>query len=128
MTRNMPSINEPVSGSFLMINAKNRLIFFLAALLAVPADRAWAAAATNGAATLPLSDVILYSSGVGYFERSGDVTGRAQVDLRFKTEDINDLLKSMVAQDSGNGHVSAVTYGSRDPLTRTLRTFGLDLT
>ena len=80
------------------------------------------------AAGLPLTDVILYSSGVGYFERKGEVEGRAQIDLRFKADDINDLLKSMVVQDLNGGRVTAVTYGSRDPLTRTLRSFGIDLT
>ena len=92
----------------------------------LPAASGAEAPASNGSG-LPLSEVILYSSGVGYFERAGDVTGKAQVDLRFKTEDVNDLLKSMVVQDAG-GKVTAVTYGSRDPLTRTLQSFGLDLT
>lgn len=85
----------------------------------------------NGADTpvpLPLSEVTLYSSGVGYFQRDGQVDGRAEVDLRFKVENINDLLKSFVVQDLGGGHVSAVTYGSRDPLARTLKSFGIDLT
>jgi hypothetical protein len=77
---------------------------------------------------LPLTEVVLYSSGVGYFERMGEVDGRAEVDLRFKTDDINDLLKSMVVQDFNGGRVTTVTYGSRDPLTKTLRSFSLDLT
>ena len=105
------------------------VLCFLAVSLSVPAPHTRAAAETNEpAAALPLSEVILYSSGVGYFERLGDVEGNAQVDLRFKTDDINDLLKSMVVQDYNGGHVATVTYGSRDPLTRTLRSFGLDLT
>ncbi len=104
-----------------------------AAVLAAASTRAVLAAdavpATNASgAALPLSQVILYSSGVGYFERSGQVTGRTEVDLHFKTEDINDLLKSLVVQDANGGHVSTVTYESRDPLTKTLRSFGLDLT
>lgn len=79
-------------------------------------------------AALPLSEVILYSSGVGYFERTGEIDGRARVDLRFKVEDINDLLKSMVVRDFNGGQVSTVTYGSRDPITKTLKSFGVDLT
>jgi hypothetical protein len=79
-------------------------------------------------AKLPLSEIILYSSGVGYFQRDGQVEGRAAVELRFKVEEINDLLKSMVVQDLDGGQVSTVTYGSRDPLTKTLKSFGLDLT
>jgi hypothetical protein len=117
-----------------MCQAKHGFILScsVAALLACsagPALSADAAADSSGvAAGLPLTDVILYSSGVGYFERKGEVEGRAQIDLRFKADDINDLLKSMVVQDLNGGRVTAVTYGSRDPLTRTLRSFGIDLT
>jgi len=64
-------------------------------------------------AALPLAQVILYSSGVGYFQRDGQVDGRTELELRFKTEDINDLLKSLVVQDRDGGRVTGVTYGSR---------------
>jgi hypothetical protein len=77
---------------------------------------------------LPLVEVVLYSSGVGYFQHDGHVEDKTQVDLRFKVDNINDLLKSMVVQDFDGGRVSAVTYGSRDPLTKTLKSFGIDLT
>src|SRR5262249_3005632 len=53
----------------------------------------------EGAAKIPLSEVVLYTSGVGYFQRDGQVEQNAQIELRFKTEDINDLLKSLVVQD-----------------------------
>lgn len=79
-------------------------------------------------ASLPLTEVILYSSGVGYFRRDGRVDGRAELELRFKTDDINDLLKSLVVQDRDGGRVTGVSYGSRDPLTKTLKSFGIDLT
>jgi hypothetical protein len=79
-------------------------------------------------AALPLRDVILYSSGVGYFERNGEVNGRTQIELTFKVDDINDLLKSLVVQDFSGGKVQTVTYESRDPITKTLRSFGVDLT
>ncbi len=80
------------------------------------------------AAALPLAEVVLYSSGVGYFQRDGQVQGNAQVELRFKVDNINDLLKSLVVLDFDGGRVSTVTYGSRDPLTKTLKSFGIDLT
>jgi hypothetical protein len=85
-------------------------------------------AADPKTSTLPLKQIILYSSGTGFFERQGEVEDHANIDLRFKTDDINDLLKSMVVQDLGGGTVTAVTYDSRDPLTKTLRSFGIDLT
>ena len=78
-------------------------------------------------ATLPLSKIALYSSGVGYFQHDGTVNGRAQLNLRLDTKQINDMLKSLVVQDFGGGKVSTVTYGSRDPVTKTLGSFGINL-
>ena len=80
------------------------------------------------AAKLPLSKVVLFSSGVGYFEHQNQIDGTAQVELRFNAKDINDLLKSMVLEDAGGGRIAAVTYGSKDPITKTLKTFAVDLT
>ena len=78
-------------------------------------------------ATLPLSKIALYSSGVGYFQHDGTVNSRAQLNLRLDTNQINDMLKSLVVQDFGGGKVSTVTYGSRDPVTKTLGSFGINL-
>src|SRR5579872_1172192 len=52
------------------------------------------------AVTLPITRVVLFNSGVGYFSRSGEVVDDARVDLTFPEQDINDLLKSMVLEDS----------------------------
>jgi hypothetical protein len=79
-------------------------------------------------ATLPLTKIVLYASGVGYFQRDGRIEGHGQVALRFKVDTINDLLKSMTVQDFDGGQVSTVTYDSRDPITRTLKSFAIDLT
>ncbi|MGH7428136.1 MAG: hypothetical protein ACREJ4_07240, partial [Candidatus Methylomirabilaceae bacterium] len=86
-----------------------------------------------GAAPLPraalrLSEVVLYSSGVGYFQRDGSIDGRGEVELRFKADQINDLLKSLVVQDFDGGQVGTVTYDSRDPISKTLKSFSVDLT
>ena len=78
-------------------------------------------------ATLPLSKIVLYSSGVGYFQHDGTVNNRMQLDLRLHANQINDMLKSLVVQDFGDGRVSTVTYGSRDPVTKTLGSFGINL-
>ena len=80
------------------------------------------------AQALPLSKVVLYSSGVGYFEHDGTVQGHGHVDLRFTVDQINDVLKSLVVQDAGGGRISAVSYGSRDPIMKTLGSFGMNLT
>jgi len=79
------------------------------------------------ATSLPIRNVVLFSSGVGYFQRKGEVEGNTRVDLTFQVRDINDLIKSMVLQDE-KGVVSAVSYDSLDPVERTLRSFAVNLT
>jgi hypothetical protein len=86
----------------------------------------WPVLAEEGPA-LPLSKIVLYSSGVGYFQHDGSLNNRAQLDLRFNMSQINDMLKSLVVQDFGGGKVSAITYGSQDPVTKTLGSFGVNL-
>ena len=77
---------------------------------------------------IPVKRVVMFSSGVAFFEHAGQVEGNAQIDLKFNVKDINDLLKSMVLQDQSGGKISTVSYGSKDPITRTLATFSIDLT
>ena len=86
------------------------------------------AAPAKKPADLPLNRVVLFTSGVGFFEHGGKVSGDARIDLKFNVNDINDLLKSMVLEDQGGGRISTVTYGSRDPISKTLKTFSVDLT
>src|SRR5579884_2589618 len=76
---------------------------------------------------LPIAQVILYSSGVGYFQREGSVEGDARVDLSFDVRDVNDLIKSMTLRDLDGGHVSAVSYDSNAPVERTLQSFAINL-
>src|SRR5438876_165825 len=82
----------------------------------------------NDSPELPIKRVVLFSSGVGYFQRDGQVNGQAAVSLHFSKNQINDLLKSLIVQDRGNGQVSVVQYDNRNPVDRTLKTFALDLT
>lgn len=78
-------------------------------------------------ANLPIRNVVLFSSGVGYFQRKGEIDGNVRVDLTFQVRDINDLIKSMVIQDE-KGVVSAVSYDSLDPVERTLKSYAVNLT
>src|SRR5262245_61002124 len=100
------------------------LVWYTPRTGARPASKAEEAAK----ASLPIGRVVLYSSGVGYFQREGQVEGSARVDLSFPVSDINDLLKSMVLRDLDGGHVSAVSYDSNAPLERTLKSFAVNLT
>ena len=71
--------------------------------------------------------VVLFSSGVGYFEHDGSITGNATCELNFKTEQLNDLLKSLVLEDLNGGHVGTVEYPSLDPIAKTLASFEVDI-
>src|SRR5689334_20360279 len=57
------------------------------------------AAPATKPADVPVRQVVLFSSGVGYFEHFGTVTGDGATQLNFKTQQINDILKSLVLQD-----------------------------
>jgi len=70
----------------------------------------------SGANKLPIRRVILYSNGVAYVERRGVVTGNAEVNLSFKQSQVDDVLKSMVVLDLGQGKIGAVSYNSSAPI------------
>lgn len=67
------------------------------------------------ASQLPIKRVILYSNGVAYIERRGIVTGNAEINLSFKQSQVDDVLKSMVVLDLGQGRIGAVSYNSSAP-------------
>jgi hypothetical protein len=86
-----------------------------------------AAGGAGAQADVPVRGVVLFSSGVGYFEHSGKVSGDARTELRFKSEQINDILKSLVLEDLDAGTVRTVTYPSQDPVEKILRSFQIDI-
>ena len=81
-----------------------------------------------GQQDVPVKVVVLFSSGVGYFEHFGTVRGDGATQLRFKTQQINDILKSLVLQDLDKGRITTITYPSQDPVAKTLRSFQVDIT
>ncbi|MBM4107705.1 MAG: hypothetical protein FJ255_02660 [Phycisphaerae bacterium] len=102
----------------------------VAALAQAPGatPRAAGADAADAADELPIRRITLYRSGVGGFERRGVVGADARIQLRVRTEQVNDILKSMVVLDlSGQGRIDNVAYGSKEPLARRLASFGIDL-
>lgn len=73
------------------------------------------APAPSNSSTLPIRRVILYSNGVAYIERRGMVSGNAEINLSFKQSQVDDVLKSMVVLDLGQGKIGAVSYNSSAP-------------
>lgn len=101
---------------------KSCLSLAIVAGLALPA-----LAMQDEAQELPITAITLYRSGVGSFERVGEINGDANVYLRVDQGQLNDLLKSLVVLDGGGGTVGAISYGSREPIERRLASFGVNL-
>jgi hypothetical protein len=79
------------------------------------------------AAQLPVKKVVLYKTGVGYFEHVGKIRGNQEFTVDFTTAQLNDVLKSLTIVDGGGGHVEAVRYNSVAPIAERLRTLRLSL-
>ncbi|HYL74281.1 MAG TPA: DUF4139 domain-containing protein [Bryobacteraceae bacterium] len=75
------------------------------------------------AADLPIREVVLYKSGVGYFERSGTLRPGESARLDFKAGDMNDVLKSLTLADKSGAKVSGLRYDSSEPLEQKLAEF-----
>ena len=103
-----------------------RRIALLMAVLGVALGATQTRAADTPAPGLPLRDVALFSSGVGYFGRAARINGAATVDMSFRAEQINDVLKSLVLFDAAGG-VRPVTYTTQESILRRLRAAGLTL-
>lgn len=100
---------------------------FIAVLLATAAASSVSAQVAPTPAELPVTRVVLFTSGVGYLEHSGTVTGTQELDLPVATDQMDDLLQSLVVQDLDGGTVLPVRYPSQDPLGRILAGYRLDL-
>src|SRR6266513_1105488 len=116
-----------------MMRAQLRSLVLAAAVAVVPMTPLLAMAQpttrpATAQADVPVKEVVLFSSGVGYFEHFGTVRGDGSTELRFKTNQINDILKSLVLQDLDGGKVSVITYPSQDPIGKTLKSFQVNIT
>jgi hypothetical protein len=97
-------------------------LFWGVLLLLVPVG-----AAAQPEPSVPIEKVVFFKSGVSYVEHRGEVQGTTTMMLRFRDEQMKDVLKSLVLQDLGGGQVGTISYPSQDPLSRTLEGFQVDL-
>lgn len=86
-----------------------------------------AAAPQGGAARLPVRRVVLYKSGVGYFEHLGRVAGAQTVSIDLTSGQLDDVLKSLTTLDLGGGQVTGITYNTQAPIEEQLRKLRLPL-
>ncbi|MGA2878885.1 MAG: DUF4139 domain-containing protein [Bryobacteraceae bacterium] len=78
---------------------------------------------TSRAADIPIREVILYKSGVGYFERGGTLRPGESARLDFKASDMNDVLKSLTISGQNGAKVTGLHYDSSEPLEQKLADF-----
>ncbi|MFC1667865.1 hypothetical protein ACFL1T_00595 [Chlamydiota bacterium] len=77
---------------------------------------------------VPVTKIILYKHGVGYFEHTGVVHDNEVIRLSFSSDQMNDILKSLVVLDKGGGTISEIQYDSKKPLEKLLEHYPFDLT
>jgi hypothetical protein len=94
------------------------LIVLLAGLAAASVS-----AAAVAAAEMPIREVVLYKHGVGFFARAGKIASGETVKLDFRSEDMNDVLKSLILSDLQGGKISGVRYDASEPLEQRLKDF-----
>jgi hypothetical protein len=99
------------------------------ALLVVHAGQTFTTAQTSqttSAAPLPIRRVVLYKTGVGYFEHQGQIRDTQSITIRFTSRQLNDVLKSLTTIDP-RGRISGISYNSVAPIDQRLGALRLPL-
>ena len=81
----------------------------------------------NAPQGLPVRRVVLYKTGVGYFEHLGNVRNRQNITIRFTSAQLNDVLGSLTVLDLGKGQITNISYNSVAPLEQRLGALRLPL-
>jgi len=76
---------------------------------------------------LALNKVVLFKSGVGYFELRGRVQAGEGVPLAFKRDQMNDLLKSLTVLNLTGGGIGNVVYDSQKTAAQELSDYTFEL-
>jgi len=82
---------------------------------------AWSQAKETGETKTPppVTKIVFYKHGLGYFERVGKIKDDATVTLQFKASQMPDLLTSLFAIDYGKDcKISSIGYDSKDPIDK----------
>jgi hypothetical protein len=99
------------------------------ALLVVHAGQTFTTAQTSqttSAAPLPIRRVVLYKTGVGYFEHQGQIRDTQSITIRFTSRQLNDVLKSLTTIDP-RGRISGISYNLVAPIDQRLGALRLPL-
>ena len=123
----LSSLDRPRTGWIALLGSLCVSTLLLAQPPHPPADlAAEGPGATDSDTTdpLPISRIILFNSGLAQIVHQGQIEGSTTIRMKFSDHDIDDVLKSIVFDDRGGGHVRAVEYkpspDKRDVAARTL--------
>ena len=81
----------------------------------------------TGETGLSLRKVVLFNSGVGYFELGGDVPAGEKIDLHFTANQMNDVLKSLTVLNGSGGTTGSIVYDSEKTVEQQLRDYSFQL-
>ncbi len=95
--------------------------------MGMPGQAMHAPTGSSAAQPAGLARVDLFSQGVGVFQYQGTVHGTQTQTLSLRSGQINDVLGSLVFQDTGGGSAGEVTFPAATPLSVTLQSFRLDI-
>ncbi|MEO7193162.1 MAG: carboxypeptidase regulatory-like domain-containing protein [Vicinamibacterales bacterium] len=104
------------------------ICLFVLALSVLASAQSPVSAPPQAPAPLPVRRVVLYKSGIGYFEHLGKVRGNQTVTIDFNSGQLDDVLKSLTSLDLDGGRVSGVSYNSEAALDRRLGALRLPVT
>jgi hypothetical protein len=91
-----------------------------------PSAEQTATASQAAPVSFPIRRVVLYKTGVGYFEHQGQVRNRQEIIIRFTSRQLNDVLKSLTTIDP-KGQISGISYNSVAPMDQRLGALRLPL-
>ncbi len=69
---------------------------------------------------LQVKDVTMFKHGVASFTLRGEVNGTQVITLEFKKNEMNDILKSLLVMDTGEGHINSIAYDADQDIGKLL--------
>jgi len=77
---------------------------------------------------LPIKKIVFYKHGIGFFERSGKLSGQKNVTLSFKKKDMNDILKSLIVMNRHpEGNVIGISYDTQEDAEQVIKEKSINL-
>lgn len=104
-----------------------RVVVFFLAFVSGYAACAQSQDASSAPEQLPVRSVVLYKSGVGFFQHVGQIRGDEAVRIDFSSGQLNDVLGSLTVLDLNGGRITGIDYNSEAPFSQRLSTLGLPL-